>query len=131
MKLLKKLTTWDYLLIAVAVIALVLLVTAGGCAVGTSLGDNTPMVGLRLGEGDGDALKQGAATVGGLIGSAFGPGGSVVGAGIGTAIGGIGAALLGWRNKRKQDEAFDEGVARGAGVPVATALPVAPKPVAT
>lgn len=132
MRLLKKLTVWDYLLalVAVAFVA-VMLCAQAGCAVGRTLDADAPMVGLRLGDGDADALKQGASAVGGLIGSAFGPGGTVIGAGVGTTVGGLMAALLGWRSKRKEDAAFDEGVARGAGVPVAAALPVAPKPVST
>ncbi len=125
----RKFHVWDWLLIACAALAVCALLTLGGCAVGTSLNDNTPMVGLRLGEGDGDALREGAANVGGLIGGLVGgPGGATVGTGIGAIVGGLGAALLGWRSKRKEDAAFDEGVARGAGVPVATALPVAPAP---
>jgi MFS family permease len=126
-KRLKKLTVWDAVILGAALLFIVAVLCAGGCAVGTSLGDNTPMVGLRLGDGDGDALRDGAANVGGLIGGLFGgPGGATVGTGIGAVVGGLGAAFLGWRSKRKEDAAFDEGVARAAGVPDRAALPVAP-----
>ncbi len=128
-KILKRLKPVDWLIVCAALAFGAMIWQMGGCAVGTSLNDNTPMVGLRLGDGDGDALREGAANVGGLIGGLVGgPGGATVGTGIGAVVGGLGAALLGWRSKRKEDAAFDEGVARGAGVPVAAALPVAPAP---
>ncbi len=116
----------------------VMLFAQAGCAVGFAK-DGTPILGLPVGEGDLDAAKATASTIGGVIGTMIGgPGGGIIGSGIGeTLVVGL-AGLLGWRSikrertaKAEADAAFDEGVSRGAGVPVAAALPVAPKPAAT
>ena len=138
MKYLRRLTLWDWLLVLVAVAFLcIVLFGMTGCAAGVTK-DGTIVVGLPIGEGDLDAAKATASSIGGLIGTAIGgPGGGLIGSGIGeTLVVGL-AGLLGWRSikrektaKAEADAAFDEGVRRGAAVstPRTADLPVAPTP---
>lgn len=102
-----------------------------GCAVGTSLGDNAPMVGVRLGGDDAQAFRDGGAQLGSVVGGLFGgPGGAAIGTTIGGLFGAGVAGILGKRSKKREDEAFDEGAARAVGVDPASraagSVPVAP-----
>lgn len=119
-------------LVEVAVILLILGVLAAiclgqaGCAVGFDAnGDAFPCIRLD----DPAPIAEGLKTVGGVIGGAFG---GPAGVSAGTAIGGLlGTGLTAFfakRTTRARDEAFDEGVRRGAAVTTTRTadLPVAP-----
>lgn len=102
------------------------IVCLGGCAVGTTF-DDEAMVGLRVGEKTVANAARRIASAGMDIAGTLG----LVGGG------GAGLGLLAWianRSGAKQanasrdlaDAHFDEGVARGAGVPAAPVVPVSP-----
>jgi hypothetical protein len=120
---------WDFTVLAVVLMFLALglmfIANLSGCAVGFDAnGDAFPCIRLD----DPAPVAEGLKTVGGVIGGAFG---GPAGVSAGTAIGGLlGTGLTAFfakRTTRARDAAFDEGVARGAGIPTATSTRVAPK----
>lgn len=104
-------TKFRYAIIGAAVlIGLFVMFQMFGCAVGRSLDDDAPMVGLRLGD---EGVARAAADLGGLVGGTlFGP----VGAAVGTSLfGGLGALIWGSRQKlRGREEGWDQAVGKPA-----------------
>jgi len=92
-----------------------LVLAAGGCAVGRTLDDDSPMVGFPVGPPSPESIaaaRQTGATAGGAIGGMFGPGGAAVGSIVGDQLGyllglfGIGA----WAQRRGERRGWDEAV---------------------
>ena len=105
-----------------AAVLLAAVLVLGGCAVGRSLDDGLPMVGLRLGD---DTVVGAAADAAGVIGGVIGgPAGAVLASTLVTAIGG---AVWGSRQRVKGEHAgerrgWDEAVGTPAGAPTGSAL---------
>lgn len=111
-------TKLRYAIIGAAVlIGLFVMFQMFGCAVGRSLDDDAPMVGVRLGD---DAVIGAATSIGGAIGGIFGgPGGAALGASL------AGAVATGiWGVRRGERKGWDEAVETVAGKPaVAPSVP--------
>ena len=105
--------------VALLIAFLILFAALTSCAVGRSLDDDAPMVGLRLGD---DAVVGAATSIGGMLGGIFGgPGGAALGASL------AGAVATGiWGVRRGERKGWDEAAETIAGKPPLGAGPSAP-----
>ena len=104
---------------ALLIALLILLAALSSCAVGRSLDDDAPMLGVRLGD---DAVAGAASTIGGALGGIFGgPGGAALGASLAGAI-----ATGIWGVRRGERKGWDEAVETVSGKPALGAGPSAP-----